>query len=253
MFKTELESSKSKGQIMLPTIDERLRSAASLVSPGARLADIGSDHAYLPIYLCGKGIVSRALASDLNQGPVLAAKENIREYGMSDRIQTLRTDGLDGVFAFNPDHITILGMGGELIISIIDKAEWVKDRKIKLILQPMTHAELLYTYLLNNGFCVEDEIICSTSPERDDRIYRIIKASYDGKIRECGLREALVGRVNIEKYLARYDEITERYIRRIIRIYSARIEGKNRSAIVAESEIMLVGELENLLNRPKKT
>ena len=238
---------------MLPTIDERLRSAASLVCPGARLADIGSDHAYLPIYLCGMGVVSRALASDLNAGPVLAAEQNIREYGMSDKIQTLKTDGLDGVLAFNPDHITILGMGGELIISIIDKAEWVKDGKIKLIVQPMTHAELLYTYLLNNGFCVEDEIICSTSPGRDDRMYRIIKASYDGKIRECGLCEALVGRVNIEKYLARYDEITERYIRRIIRIYGARIEGKSRSAKVDESEILLIRELENLLNRPEKT
>ena len=84
-------------------------------------------------------------------------------------------------------------------------------------------------------------------------MYRIIKASYDGKIRECGLCEALVGRVNIENYLTRNDEITERYIRRIIRIYGARIEGKSRSAKVDESEILLIRELENLLNRPEKT
>ena len=97
---------------------------------------------------------------------------------------------------FCPEDIAILGMGGELIVSIIDKAEWVKDKNIRLILQPMTHAHTLAKYLLDNGFSIVDERICATSSTRSDRIYRVICAEYSGNTEALSDAEYLVGKIN---------------------------------------------------------
>ena len=158
-------------------LDTRLRAAAEMVPRGARLADIGSDHAYLPIALCLEGKIEYALASDINEGPVASARANIAKNGLASKIEAIRADGLDDARDFAPDCITVLGMGGELIVTILDRAEWVRDERITLVLQPMTHAEILSEYLAANGFAVSDERIVSVG-ERDDRIYRLIKASY---------------------------------------------------------------------------
>ena len=96
-----------------------------MVPRGARLADIGSDHAYLPIALCLENKIGAALASDINEGPVAAAVANIQKNGLGDRILAVRADGLDKTKEFAPDCITVLGMGGELIVSILSKAPWI--------------------------------------------------------------------------------------------------------------------------------
>ena len=225
-------------------LDIRLRAAADMVPKGARLADIGSDHAYLPIALCLENKIEYALASDINEGPVQAAVANIHKNGLGDRIAAVRADGLDKTREFSPDCITVLGMGGELIVSIIDKAEWVKDEKITLVLQPMTHPEILAKYLAESGFDVTDEIIVRDGG-RDDRIYRIICAKFDGKVRKLSEGEALVGRKNID----RGDEITAAYIKKNIRILETRIAGKTSVGADAESEKALVCELGSFLER----
>ena len=93
-------------------LDTRLRAAANMVPQGARLADIGSDHAYLPIALCLENKIKYARASDINEGPVAAAVANIHKNGLAHRIEAVRADGLDKTKDFSPDCITILGMGG---------------------------------------------------------------------------------------------------------------------------------------------
>lgn len=228
-------------------IDKRLTSAASMVRHGVRFADIGSDHAYLPIYLCEQGKIDVALASDINEGPVRSAAANINEHGLASKITAIRADGLDGAQSFAPDDIAILGMGGELIISIIDKAPWVRDRDINLILQPMTHAELLYRYLLEAGFCIADELICSTSAQRTDRMYRLIKASFCGEKRDCDDVEALVGKVNIERYKSTADPIVAEYIRHTMNVLTTRLEGKRRAGLDTENEEKLISGLCALL------
>ncbi len=232
-------------------LDERLMAAADFVRENSRLADIGSDHAYLPIYLCQTGRVSAALASDINEGPISSARENIKESGLCDKIKAVCADGLAKSFDFSPDDITILGMGGELIISIIEAAEWVKDPKIRLILQPMTHAELLYKYLLNNGFSIIGERICSTSVSRDDRIYRIICAEYSGEARECSDVEALVGIKNIERYESEGDScrLFERYVEKISDVYKTRANGKRHAGRDASTDEKTVAELEEILKK----
>lgn len=213
-----------------------------MVPRGARLADIGSDHAYLPIALCLENKIECALASDINEGPVAAAIANIHKNGLADKIEAVRADGLDKTRSFAPDCITILGMGGELIVSILDKAEWVKNENITLVLQPMTHPEILAKYLAAEGFEIIDEKIVRDG-SRDDRIYRIICAKFDGKRRELSEGEALIGRINVDHG----DPVTVAYIERNIRVLETRIKGRTQAGTDAEAEKALVLELNSFL------
>lgn len=175
--------------------DRRLAAAAAFARDGARAADIGTDHASLPIYLVGNGIAPCALACDINAGPLNAAKANISAAGLSGKIDTLLTDGLDGVDAFAPEDIYILGMGGELIWRIIDNSHIPKRTGVNLILQPMTHAHDLRKGLFESGFNIVDETLV-----RDrERVYQIILAEYDGIIREALDVELWLGKINIAR------------------------------------------------------
>ena len=160
-------------------INDRLFTAIQFVRPNKRLADIGTDHAYLPIFLIANGIVSNAVAADINQGPLDKAEENIQKYGYSNNIKTVLCDGLQNINPDSVDDIAIFGMGGELIVKIIDEASWLKDKEKRLILQPMTHPEKLREYLANNGFRIIGEQL---SKDRG-KIYQTICVEYDGEIR----------------------------------------------------------------------
>ncbi len=232
---------------MTLNLDERLSLAASFVRHGKRFADIGSDHAYLPIYLAQKGIVDVALASDINEGPVESAKQNINTYGVADKVQAICSDGLAGAKEFAPEDIAILGMGGELIEAIISRAAWVKDKNIRLILQPMTHAESLYYYLCREGFSIVDEGICSTSDKRTDRIYRVIVAQYCGEPCEMSRVEAFVGKKNIERYKNSGDELVKKYIKHLIEVFGVRMNGKRYAGIDASDEEALILDLEKII------
>lgn len=161
-------------------INDRLLTAIPFVRQGKRFADIGTDHAYLPIYLMDKGIIASAVAADINQGPLDKAQENILKYGFNDSISTVLCDGLTKIEPDSVDDIAIFGMGGELIVKIIDEASWVKDSDKRLILQPMTHPEKLREYLTKNGFFIVGETL---SFDRG-KIYQTICAQYDGIVRE---------------------------------------------------------------------
>lgn len=223
-------------------LDARLGAAAALVPRGARLADIGSDHAYLPIALCLDGKIECALASDINEGPVAAAVSNINKNVLASKIKAIRADGLDSARDFAPDCITVLGMGGELIVTILDRAEWIRDEKITLVLQPMTHPEVLSRYLAENGFETVDEVIVQDGG-RDDRIYRLISAKYCGVPYGLSDAEALIGKKNIE----RLDSVTVAYIERLIRVLEARICGKKSAGQVTDDEDRLVTEMKRIL------
>ena len=123
--------------------DARLLEAARLGRPGSAFADVGTDHAYLPIYLIKEGLSPRGLATDLRDGPVAAARRNLAAAGISDRVTVRKCDGLDGIGEFAPDDIYILGMGGELIRDILSRSDYVRRQGVRLILQPMTKPEEL--------------------------------------------------------------------------------------------------------------
>lgn len=222
-------------------LDSRLSAAASLVPRGSRLADIGSDHAYLPIQLVLSGVADCALASDINSGPVSAARKNIEEYGVGDRVTCMQSDGLCGVSAFSPDCITILGMGGELIVRILSDAPWIRSGKIRLILQPMTHSEILSRYLCSEGFEIVDELLVCDG-DRSDRIYRIIAASFDGRKRELTDAEHYIGKKNIQNHPQGMRE----YTMRLISALRVRIEGRRAGGLDCTADIQLLNELEQI-------
>ena len=181
---------------MIP--DARLLTALPFLRAGARVIDVGTDHAYLPIYLAEQGLVSFALACDINEGPIASARANIRAAGLEDRIETMRTDGLAGTEYFSPDHILIFGMGGELIARILSDAPWVCTERISLVLQPMSRVSLLRRWLLENGFSITGESISFK-----EKYYQTIEARFDPtRARgacEWSEEELLLGKRNIEQ------------------------------------------------------
>ena len=226
------------------TLDVRLGAAADMVPRGARLADIGSDHAYLPIALCLEGKIDCALASDINEGPVAAAVANIKKNKLEGRIEAIRADGLASAQRFAPDCITVLGMGGELIVSILSAADWVRNEGITLILQPMTHPEILAKYLADEGFEVIDEkMVCDNG--RDDRIYRIIKARFDGNKRKIDELDALFGQINLD----RGENATCALVERQIRVLEARVRGKAHSGQDCRYEEEMIDKMKKYLGR----
>ena len=145
-----------------PVLDERLKICASLVRESARLADVGTDHAYLPIRLLKSGKISYAIASDINEKPLKSGESNAKLYGVKN-IEFRLGAGLNPIKAEDKiTDIVIAGMGGEVISGIIDESPLTKDKNINLILQPMTRSEELLKYLYKNGFEIEKQkcVIC---------------------------------------------------------------------------------------------
>ncbi len=156
------------------TLDKRLSAVAALVRRGSRLADIGTDHAYLPAYLVQTGVCPSAIASDIGAGPLEAARHTVTANSLTNEIALRLGDGLSTVSAEEVDDIAIAGMGGETIAAILEAAPFVKDRRLRLILQPMTRAEDLRRWLLHNGFSVLEEHLI-----RDGRhLYPVLAAEY---------------------------------------------------------------------------
>ena len=139
------------------TLDKRLSAVAALVRQGSRLADIGTDHAYLPVYLVQAGVCPSAIASDVGVGPLDAARHTVAVNELTSEIALRLGDGLATVSADEVEDVAIAGMGGETIVMILEAAEWVKDARIRLVLQPMSRAEDLRRWLLKNGFSILEE------------------------------------------------------------------------------------------------
>ena len=133
-------------------LSKRLSTVASFVRNGVIVADVGTDHAYLPIYLVQSKKAKKAIATDINEGPLSRARENILQNGLENEILTYISNGLNGIESNFPDDIMICGMGGELIAEILDKSNYVKNSNVNLILQPMTSVKELREYLQNGFF-----------------------------------------------------------------------------------------------------
>ncbi len=158
-------------------LDNRLQLCASMVRNDCKLADIGTDHAYLPIWLVKNGIIKKAIAADVNLGPLQKAAFHIRRYSVVEQVDARLSDGLELIFPNEADDIVIAGMGGELISSIIEKAIWLKDNNKHLILQPMTSEPELRSYLSQNGFSIKQE----QAVKNGEHIYTVMQAEYDPK------------------------------------------------------------------------
>ncbi len=204
------------------------------------MADIGTDHAYLPIFSVLSGISCSALASDINKGPCERANKNVRNYGLSDKINVICCDGLAKAREFSPDDIVIFGMGGELIAKIIDDAPFVRDKNIRLILQPMTKSEVIREYLARSGF----NIISEALSEAEGRQYFTICAEFDGEVREFDETEYLLGKFNLENHSE--DPVFEKIVNRNIRAMEIKIAGKEKAGDTATEEKNLLAKLKEI-------
>ncbi|MDY3845450.1 MAG: class I SAM-dependent methyltransferase [Eubacteriales bacterium] len=173
------------------SLDPRLRAAAGYVRQGAVLADIGCDHALLPVFLLKCGRIRHAICADIAEGPLCTAKKNVEKNAFSDKVSIIQTNGLCGLDTLGITDITICGMGGELIASIIDEAEFLHDSSIRIILQPMSRLEKLRSYLWENGFCIEDETYCLSG----GKTYCCICAHYTGGVYTYSDIEAELGKI----------------------------------------------------------
>ncbi|MBQ7004080.1 MAG: SAM-dependent methyltransferase [Oscillospiraceae bacterium] len=157
-------------------LNPRLEACARYVRPGANVCDVGTDHALLAVYLCEQGIAQNVIASDIGEGPLAAAQRTISAHGLEDSIRTILSDGLEHVPAEEVTDIVIAGMGGETMVHILGDCPWSLTEK-RLILQPMTKADVLRSWLYAHGFA-----ICEETCVRDGRfLYAVLYAEYTGE------------------------------------------------------------------------
>lgn len=140
-------------------LSKRLQAVAGLVTPDLKIADIGTDHAYIPIWLVEQGISPSAIAMDINQGPLEKAKENIVLHRLTSRIKTRQSDGMRQLKPSEAESVVIAGMGGGLVIKILED---VKEQDLGIkewILQPQSELKKVREYLNESGYRIVDEMM----------------------------------------------------------------------------------------------
>ncbi len=218
----------------------RLLSAAEFVRQGAVFADVGTDHAYLPIFLLGAGRISRAICSDINRGPLLNAEKNARDCGVFEKIEFVLADGAEALGGKGITDVAVCGMGGELIAGIIERAPFLKDASVRLILQPMSKQGELRRYLASRGFRIVEEKYTAESKHK----YVTILAEYTGVPYEISELEAEIGYppYDFSENFARKSYAEER-----LRALSKKLCGKAQGGVESESERELLALIKDLM------
>ncbi len=136
----------------------RLQVVADLVPEGANLADVGTDHAHLPVWLLLNGRIAASIASDIRPCPLERAKRTVEAYHLQGRVSLRLCRGLDGIAAQEADTVTICGMGGDMMIGILEAAPWTKEG-VTLILQPQSGHPRLRRWLTAHGYKIQLECL----------------------------------------------------------------------------------------------
>lgn len=157
---------------MVIKLSRRLQQIADLVPVGSRMADIGSDHALLPAYLAKSKLITYAVAGEVNRGPYEAAKRQVQTYALEPIVQVRMGDGLAVLQPDEVDCITIAGMGGSLMVSILDADPRKLSGVKRLVLQPNVGEDLVRIWLRTHGWLLLQETIL----EEDGKIYEILVA-----------------------------------------------------------------------------
>ena len=221
-------------------LSERLATAASLVSEGNKLADVGTDHGYVPICLVLEKKIPGAVAMDINRGPLVRAREHIRQYGLETYIQTRLSDGVSALAPGEADSILAAGMGGGLVMHILSEGQEVCRKAKELILQPQSELMRVRLFLWENGYCVDDEAMVKDG----GKYYPMMRVHYAPEKRgarpsEC---EACYGRLLLEQ---RHPMLRE-YLERERRTLNGILSGLHQTAQTPEVA-QRTAEVEHLL------
>jgi len=218
-------------------LSKRLQTISDFVKKGAVVADIGTDHAHIPIYLIKNNIISKAYACDINKGPLEKAKENINYYGVKN-IELRLSNGLEKLKTDEADTFIIAGMGGELIIDILDRGQGFFDKKNTFILSPHTKIEEVRNYLLRKGLKILKEDMCID----EGKFYTVMEAVYIGKTFSYTKGELLFGKYLIDNKNPFLFEYLKKERQKYLNIISAdgindtrRRELKDRLDIIEET------------------
>lgn len=219
-------------------LNPRLLKIAQLVTKSNCLADIGTDHAYIPIWSVLNGVADHAIASDINKGPVDRAAKNVRAFGLADKISLRLGSGLSTITPGEVDTIVIAGMGGILISDILDAASDTVSCAKQLILQPMTAVKELREYLSQNSFTLTGEYLAA----EDEKIYNIICTATGGKT-HYSEKELFLGKALDKNSPDLYAE----HKHRILEKYKKRLSGLEKSDLeenkIAAEEVRRILEL----------
>ena len=204
-------------------LQPRLRLLADMVPQGARLADIGTDHGYLPVWLMQQGRIASAIAADIGPEPLAHARRTAEEYGTA--LDLRLCDGLRGIAAHEADTVVMAGMGGETIRDILRAAPWTAAGHHTLLLQPMTKVELLRGWLRENGYsCTEERLV-----QDKGKLYVILSVT-GGPSGEASDAERNGG------FCLEHDPLYGLYLEQQLRRLYLRMDGLHRGGDESEAE-----------------
>ena len=227
-------------------LTDRLLKIASLVTKGKKIADIGTDHGYIPVYLLNKGYIDFAILADVNKGPLENARSEVRHNNLTDKVDLRLGSGIEVLNENEVDEIIIAGMGGILISELLEAKKSVAYNLDKLILQPMQAQGELRKYLLNNGYEILDEVLV----KEDFRIYEIIVAKYTSN--NTIIEDEIYYEVG-KKLIENKDPLLNEFIDKKIFMYNSilkKLEGKTSKDIENKIKISRdkISKLEKLKN-----
>lgn len=202
-------------------LSPRLQAVADFVSPSRCVADIGTDHALLPLYLVEQKIVARVIAVEKEAGPATVARGTVAARGLDDRIEVRVGDGLSPLRPGEAEIIVLAGLGGEKIAAILAYGIETARTARQLILQPMNRAAILRHWLAENGWRITAETLVAEKR----RLYQIIAAA-PGKKRQFSWLEAELGPC----LLASHHPLLPELIRRLIIRYEEELAGLARAS-----------------------
>lgn len=206
----------------------RLKLIADKVPECGTICDVGTDHAYIPIYLVKKKVCRKAIASDVRKGPVAIASENVKKNRLDNEIEVRLGDGLQKLGRSEAEVIIIAGMGGLLITEIMAKDIQKCRNAVQLILQPMNALEVLREWLYSNGFNIIDEGLVA----EEDKIYNVICAEWVGNVQ---IKEEVFYHVG-QKLIEKGDPLLKRYLVKKINVLDVKIDGLKKT-IHVENEL----------------
>lgn len=204
------------------TLSPRLNAAATLVRGGGVLADIGTDHAYLPVYLIQCGKITKAVAADIGKMPLLNAAETVKRYSLYNEISLRLSDGLCAFVPGEVSEIVFAGMGGTLIVQKLAETPWVKDPSLHFVFQPQSRAEELREYLYKNGFEIGTEL----AVHEGRRYYITFDAFYTGEMHDFSPVQLFTGKLPHTEDACRH--LRQQYCR-LQKKYDALSEGADKA------------------------
>ena len=241
-------------------LSKRMKAVASMVTPDYVLADVGTDHGYVPISLVQRKKIQKAIAMDINKGPLQRAREHIAEFQLEEFIETRLSDGVKKLKVGEVDSILIAGMGGELVIHVLSDGMEVCRSVKELILQPQSELDKVRRFLRENKYKIVDEDMViedgkyypmmKVVPVEEDGFWRVIPKE---AIRACDMYGPLLlknGNPSLRKFLVRQHKQLEKILKELEKLPESKKIAVRKQEVLEEislneSAYTILGAIKN--------